>query len=108
MKEKMIFFTKNVSRPSNLPDQLAQNVSKKIPLERIVPPFFSESSESDRVINYLHDSNSIFRVGGINSEWVFRCTACKNADVLKIHEVTNLKKLTTVASIFQAQFFEYN
>ena len=33
--------------------------------------FFFESSESDRVFNYLHDSNSIFRVGRINSEWVF-------------------------------------
>ena len=28
-KEKMIFFNKNVSRPSNPPDELAQNVSKK-------------------------------------------------------------------------------
>ena len=33
--------------------------------------FFIESSESDRVFNYLHDSNSIFRVGGIKSENVF-------------------------------------
>ena len=30
-------------------------------------PFFFESSESDRVFNYLHDSNSIFRAAGINS-----------------------------------------
>ena len=37
-KEKMFFFLKNVSRPSNPPD--AQNVSKKIPVGRIVPPFF--------------------------------------------------------------------
>ena len=28
-KEKMIFFPKNVSGPSNPPDELAQNVSKK-------------------------------------------------------------------------------
>ena len=28
-KEKMIFFEKIVSRPSNPPDELAQNVSKK-------------------------------------------------------------------------------
>ena len=40
----------------------------KIPLGRIIPPFFSESSESDRVFNCLHDSNSIFRARGINSE----------------------------------------
>ena len=41
---------------------------KKIPFGRIILPFFFESSESDRVFNYLHDSNSIFRVGRINSE----------------------------------------
>ena len=43
---------------------------KKIPVGRIIPPFFFESSESDRVFIYLHDSNSIFRAQGINSEWV--------------------------------------
>ena len=32
---------KNVSGPSNPPDELAQNVSKKkIPSGRIIPPFF--------------------------------------------------------------------
>ena len=36
--------------------------------------FSFESSESDRVFNYLHVSNSIFRARGINSEWVFRYT----------------------------------
>ena len=39
-KEKMIFFRKNVSEPSNPPDELTQNVSKKIPVGRIIPPFF--------------------------------------------------------------------
>ena len=29
--EKTLFFVKNVSEPSNPPDELAQNVSKKIP-----------------------------------------------------------------------------
>ena len=47
-KESMIF-SKNVSRPSNPPDELAQNVSKKILFGRILPPL---SSESDRVFNY--------------------------------------------------------
>ena len=42
--------------------------SKQITVGRIIPPFFFESSESDRVFNYLHDSNSIFRT--INSEWM--------------------------------------
>ena len=41
---------------------------KKIHFGRVIPPFFFESSESDRVFNYLHDSNSIFRAAGINSE----------------------------------------
>ena len=37
--------------------------------------FSFESSESYRVFfNYLHDSHSIFRAAGINSEEVFRCT----------------------------------
>ena len=50
MKEKM-FFSKNGSRPSNQPDEAAKNVSKKIPFGRVIPPFFFESSESDRVVN---------------------------------------------------------
>ena len=61
-------------RPSNPPDELAQNVSKKNPPGRIIPPFFFESSESYRIFNYLHDLNSIFRAGGIKSENVFGYT----------------------------------
>ena len=61
-KEKKIF-PKNVSRPLNPPDESARNVSKNIPFGRIFPPFFFGISESDRVFNYLHDSNSIFRAG---------------------------------------------
>ena len=67
-KDEIIFFVKNVSRPSNPPGVSAQNVSTKIPVGRIIPPFFFESSESDRFFNSLHDSNSIFRAGRINSE----------------------------------------
>ena len=58
MKKK--FFVKNVSRPSNPPDELAQNVSKKILSDELFLHFSFESSGSDRVFNYLHDSNSIF------------------------------------------------
>ena len=36
--------------------------------------FSFECSESERVFNYLHDSNSNFRAGRIHSECVFRCT----------------------------------
>ena len=49
-------------------DELAQNVSKKNSVGRIFRDFHLESSESYRVCNYLHDSNSIFRAAGIISE----------------------------------------
>ena len=64
------FFQKKVSRPSNPPDELAQNVSKKNRVGRIIPPFFCKSAESGRFFIYLHDSNSIFWAQGIKSEWV--------------------------------------
>ena len=58
----MFFFVKNVSRPSNPPSELAQNVSKKKKnlSDELLLHFFFESSEFDRVFNYSHDSNSIF------------------------------------------------
>ena len=56
---------------------------KKIPLGRIIPPFFFESSESDRVFNYLHDSNSIFRAAGFNSETFSGGTVSKVKKVKK-------------------------
>ena len=65
-------------RPSNPPDEIAQHVSKKSPSDELFLLFFFESSESDRVFNYLHDSNAIFRAGRINSEWVFRRTVIKS------------------------------
>ena len=43
---------------------------KKSPSDELFLHFFFESSEPDRVFNYLHDLNSIFRAGGIKSEWV--------------------------------------
>ena len=64
-------FVEKCLRNPNPPDELPQNVPKKIPVGRIIFQFFSlECSESDRVFNYLHDSNSIFRAAGINSEKV--------------------------------------
>ena len=44
---------------------------KKIPSGRIIPPFFLRKCRIWPFLNYLHDSNSIFRARGINSEWVF-------------------------------------
>ena len=81
MKEKMkrdrgeklfvfFFFSENVSGPSNRQMNQPNMFRKKIPVGRIILTFFFESSESDRVFNYLHDSNSIFRAGIINAEWV--------------------------------------
>ena len=74
----MIFFQKNVSGHSNPPDELAQHVSKKkkSPSDELFLHFFCKSSESGRFFNYLHDSNSIFRAAGINSEGVFGRTVC--------------------------------
>ena len=44
---------------------------KKIPSRRIIPPFFLQKFRIWPFLNYLHDSNSIFRAAGINSEGVF-------------------------------------
>ena len=53
-KEKMFFFffKKNVSRPSNPPDELAQNVSKKIPVGRIIP-LFSAKVQNLAVFSFI-------------------------------------------------------
>ena len=67
----------NVSRPSNPPDELVQNVSKKSLSGELFLHLFFESSESDRVFNCLHDSNSIFRAAGIDSEIFFGRTVLR-------------------------------
>ena len=65
------FFRKNVSRPSNPPDELAQKCfEKKSVSDELFLLFFCKSAESGRFFIYLHDSNSIFRAQGIKSEWV--------------------------------------
>ena len=63
-REKKFFFLRSVSRPSVPPDELAQHVRNKDPFsDELFLHCSFESSESDRVFNYLHDSNSIFRAG---------------------------------------------
>ena len=60
---KMIFFKKcfKTLKPA---DELAQNVSKKIPFGRIYSSIFSAKVQNLTVFsNYLHDSNSIFGLG---------------------------------------------
>ena len=81
MKEKMIF-QKNVSRPSNPPDELTQNVSKKKKNHRRTNYSYIFSAKVQNLtvfFIYLHDSFSIFRARRINSEWVSRGTvpACQ-------------------------------
>ena len=76
MKDKMKrdrgdFFSKNVSRPSTPPDELAQNVSKKKKNRRTnYSSIFLKKFRIWPFFNYLHDSNSIFWAQGIQSEWV--------------------------------------
>ena len=58
--------------PSNLPDELAQNVSKKKnPRRTIYSSIFLRKFRIWPFLNYLHDSNSIFWAQGIKSEGVF-------------------------------------
>ena len=80
MKENIIF-PKNVSGPSNPPDELAQNVSKKNPRRTIYSCIFSAKVQNLAVFQYLHDSNSIFWAQGIKSEGVSGGTvhACMHA-----------------------------
>ena len=58
------------TRPCASPPKCFEN----FPFGRNVLNFSFESSESHRVFNYLHDSNSIFRAAGTNSEKFFGST----------------------------------
>ena len=82
-------FKKNVSGSSNPPDELAQNVRKKIPFGRIIPPFFYKSSESGRFFNYSHDSNSIFWAREIKSEGVSGGTVQTQTRLHVTHNTTH-------------------
>ena len=79
------FFKKNVSRPSNPPDELAQNVSKKNPSRTNYSSIFSAKVQNLAVFFiYLHDSNSIFRAAGINSE-IFSARTVPRLDASSMH-----------------------
>ena len=67
-ERKDVFFIQKCFKTLKPSDELAQNVSNKFFFGRIIPPFSFESSESHRVFKCVHDSNSIFRAAGINSE----------------------------------------
>ena len=68
--EGCFFFSKNVSEPSNPSDELALNVSKKTFSDELFLLFSSKVQNLTFFQLFLHDSNSIFRAAGINSEWV--------------------------------------
>ena len=77
----------NVSRPSNPPDKLAQNVSKKKNFfGRINSSICFTKVQILAFFIYLHDSNSIFRALGINSELFSGCTvSSSNVNVKSIY-----------------------
>ena len=54
MKEKVFFFAKNVSRPSNPPDELAQNVSKKNPFRTNYSSIFSAKVQNLAVFSFIY------------------------------------------------------
>ena len=68
MKEVVFLFENPQTRQMNEPKMFR----KKSSVGRIILPFFFESSESDRVFNYLYDSNSIFGSGELIQNG-FRC-----------------------------------
>ena len=86
-------------RPSNPPDELAQNDSKKKSLSDKIIPFFLRKLNLDRFFNYLDDSNSIFRVGRINSENVPGCTV-----FLKIVHVSHITCLVCFFFVHNISF----
>ena len=71
MKEKMIFFWK-IFQASNPPDELAQKCFEKKSLsDESFLHFSSKVQHLTVFFKYSHDSNWIFRAGGINTETFF-------------------------------------
>ena len=75
-ERKMIFHQKMFQDPQTRQMNKPKMFRKKSLSDELFLHFFFEGSESDRVFNYLHDSNSIFRAAGINSEIFFGRTVC--------------------------------
>ena len=69
--ERKDFFSKKMVRdPQTRQMNWPKMFRKKSLSDELFLHFFCKSSESDRAFNELHDSNSIFPVGGIKSEGV--------------------------------------
>ena len=85
MKEKMILFSKKCFKTLKPARWISPKCfEKKIPFGRNIPPFSSKVQNLTVFFNYLHDSNSMSRVGWINSENVPDCTVLISEINLKI------------------------
>ena len=70
-KEKCFFFLRNVSEPSNPPDELAENVSKKKSPSDELFLHFSVNVQNLAVFSFIYMIRiRFFGALGINSEWV--------------------------------------
>ena len=86
---------KNVSGPSNPPDELAQNVSKKITVGRIIPPFFCNSSESGRFSIIYMIRIRFFGPGELNQKGVTGGTVLRSQhDVQEDSAETDVLRLS--------------
>ena len=63
---------------------------KKSPSDELFLHFSSKVQNLTVFFNYLHDSNSIFRARGINSEWVSGGTVTKGEQVFIFLRVQNM------------------
>ena len=89
---------KNVSRPSNPPDESAQHVSKKIPVGTNYSSIFSAKVQNLAVFfNYLHDSNSIFGPRKLNQK-EFRAAQTRHDSVGTL-EVKGVSAVELVAEL---------
>ena len=93
------FFSKNVSRPPNPPDELAQNVSKKNPRRTNYSFIFHAKVQNLTVSSIIYMTRiRFFGPGGINSEWVRARTVVMSATNVSspccTHEVGTWKLLT--------------
>ena len=61
-RKRWFFFEKNVSEPSNPPDELTQNVSKKIPFVRIIPPFVCRKVQNVTVFFFFFSFFYMIRI----------------------------------------------
>ena len=84
MKEKMkdkIKGSREMFEDSQTRQMNLLKMFRKIPFGRIIPPFSSKVQNLTLFSIFLHDSNSIFRAGRINSEIFFGRTVTNRPTV---------------------------